>query len=88
MSHASNEHIQTNTNLIIKINMFVFFPLASISHSYRISVIVLHDCLFVPDSIKNLVLVSKLCNDNYSVSFNKTFIYTMKENEVLHLSHW
>ena len=35
MPYASNEHILTNTNLILKINMFVFFPLASISHSYR-----------------------------------------------------
>ena len=34
-------------------------------------------------SIKNLVLVSKLCNDSYSVSFNKTFISVMKENEVV-----
>ena len=40
-----------------------------------ISVIVLHDCLFVPDSRKKIVLVSKLCNDNYSVSFNKTFYF-------------
>ena len=44
---------------------------------------VLPDCLFVPDSRKNLVLVSKLCNYNYPVSFNKTFISIMKENEVV-----
>ena len=37
----------------------------------------------MPDSRKNLVLVSKLCNDSYSVSFNKTFISIMKENEVV-----
>ena len=43
----------------------------------------MYDCLFVPDSIKNLVSVSKLCNDIYSVSFNETFVYIMKENEVV-----
>ena len=37
----------------------------------------------MPDSRKNLVLVSKLCNDNYSVSFNKNFVSIMKENEVV-----
>ena len=47
-----------------------------------ILVVVLHDCLFVPDSRKNLVSVSKFCNDIYSVSFNKTFSI-MKENEVV-----
>ena len=35
------------------------------------------------NSRKNLVLVSKLYNDSYSVSFNKTFIYIMNENEVV-----
>ena len=47
------------------------------------SVLVLHDCLFVPDFIKNLISVSKLCNDGYSVSFNKTYVSIMKENEVV-----
>ena len=47
------------------------------------SVLVLNDCLFVPDSRKNLISVSKLCNDSYSVSFNKTHISIMKENEVI-----
>ena len=51
-----------------------------------ISVIVLHNCLFVSDSRKNLVLVSKLCNDNYSFYFNKTFISIMKEKKLLHLA--
>ena len=37
----------------------------------------------MPDSKRNLVLVSKLCNDSYLVSFNKTFISIMKENEVV-----
>ena len=37
----------------------------------------------MPDSRKNLVLVSKLCNDSYSVFFNKTFVYIIKENEVI-----
>ena len=37
----------------------------------------------MPDSRKNLVLVSKLCNDSYSVFFNTTFVYIMKENEVV-----
>ena len=37
----------------------------------------------MPDSRKNLVLVSKLCNDSYSVSFNKTVVSIMKENEVV-----
>ena len=37
-------------------------------------VVILHDCLFVSDSRKNLVSVSKLCNDSYSISFNKTFV--------------
>ena len=37
----------------------------------------------MPDYRKNLVLVYKLCNDSYSVSFNKAFIYIMKENEVV-----
>ena len=27
--------------------------------------------------------VSKLCNVSYSISFNKTFVYIMKENEVV-----
>ena len=35
------------------------------------------------DSRKNLILVSKLCKDNYSVSFNKTYVSIMKENEVV-----
>ena len=43
----------------------------------------MHDCLFVPDSRKNLVLVSILCNDSYSVSFNKTYVSIVKENEVV-----
>ena len=43
----------------------------------------MHDCLFVPDSRKNLASVSKLCNDSYSVYFNKTFVSIMKENEVV-----
>ena len=47
------------------------------------SVLVLHDCLFVPDSRNNLISVSKLCNDSYSISFNKTYVSIMKENEVV-----
>ena len=47
------------------------------------SILVLHDCLFVLDSRKNLISISKLCNDNYSVSFNKTYVSIMKENEVV-----
>ena len=47
------------------------------------SVLVLHDCLFVPDFRKNLISVSKLCNDSYLVSFNKTYVSIMKENEVV-----
>ena len=43
----------------------------------------MHDCLFAPDSGKNLVLVSKLCNESYSFSFNKTFVSIVKENEVV-----
>ena len=35
------------------------------------------------DSRKNLIPLSKLCNDNYSISFNKTFVSIMKENEVV-----
>ena len=46
-------------------------------------VLVLHDCLFVPDFRKNLISVSKLCNDSYLVSFNKTYVSIMKENEVV-----
>ena len=46
-------------------------------------VVVLHDCLFVQYSIKNLVSVSKLCNDIYSISFNKTFVSIMNKNEVV-----
>ena len=37
----------------------------------------------MPNSIKNLVLVSKLCKHSYSVSFNKTFVSIMKENEIV-----
>ena len=37
----------------------------------------------MPDFRKNLVLVSKLCNDIYSFSFNKTFVSIMKEHEVV-----
>ena len=37
----------------------------------------------MPDSRKNLVLVSKLCNDNYLVSFNKNYVSITKENEVV-----
>ena len=33
------------------------------------------------DSRKNLVSVSKLCNDSYSIYFNKTYVSIMKENE-------
>ena len=47
------------------------------------SVLVLHDCLFVPNSRKNLISVSKLCNDSYSFSFNKTYVSIIKENEVV-----
>ena len=47
------------------------------------SVLALHDCLFVPDFRKNLISVSKLCNDSYLVSFNKTYVSIMKENEVV-----
>ena len=43
------------------------------------SVLVLHDCLFKQDSRNNLISVSKLCNDSYSVSFNKTYVSIMKE---------
>ena len=34
-------------------------------------------------SRNNLVSVSKLCNNNYSVSFNKISISIMKENKVV-----
>ena len=34
-------------------------------------------------SRKNVVLVFKLCNNSYSVSYNKTSISIMKENEVV-----
>ena len=37
----------------------------------------------MPNSRKNLVSVSKLCNDIYSISFNKTYVSIMKENEVV-----
>ena len=37
----------------------------------------------MPDSRKNLVSVSKLCNDSYSFSFNNTYVSIMKENEVI-----
>ena len=37
----------------------------------------------MPDSIKNLISFSKLCNDSYSVYFNKTYICIMKDNEVV-----
>ena len=47
------------------------------------SVLVLHDCLFVPESVENFISVSKLCNDGCSVSFNKTYVSIMKENEVV-----
>ena len=47
------------------------------------SVLLLHDFLFVSDSRNNLISVSKLCNDIYSVSFNKTYVSIMKENEVV-----
>ena len=47
------------------------------------SVLVLHDCLFVLDSRNNLISVSKFCNDSYSISFNKTYVSIMKENEVV-----
>ena len=35
MSYASNEHILINTNLILRINMFAFNPLASILSNNR-----------------------------------------------------
>ena len=35
------------------------------------------------DSRKKLVSVSKLSNDSYSVSFNKTYVSIIKENEVV-----
>ena len=37
----------------------------------------------MPDFRKNLILVSKLCNNCYSISFNKTHVSIMKENEVV-----
>ena len=37
----------------------------------------------MPDYTKNLVSVSKLYNDNYSVYFNKTYVSIMKEKEVV-----
>ena len=37
----------------------------------------------MPDSRKNLISISKLCNDSYSVSFNKTYVSIMKENKVV-----
>ena len=37
----------------------------------------------MPDSRKNLVSFSKLCNESYSISFNKTYVSIMKENEVV-----
>ena len=43
----------------------------------------MHDYLFLLDSRKNLVSISKLCNDSYSVSFNKTYVSIMNENEVV-----
>ena len=36
MSYASNEHILINTNLILRINMYVFNPLASILSNNRL----------------------------------------------------
>ena len=36
MSYASDEHILTNTNLILKINMYAFNPLASIISNNRL----------------------------------------------------
>ena len=42
------------------------------------SVLVLHDCLFVPDSRKNLI----------SVSFNKTYVSLSKKMKLLHVAHW
>ena len=47
------------------------------------SILILHDCLFVPYSRKNLLSISKLCYESYLVSFNKTYVSTMKENEVV-----
>ena len=35
------------------------------------------------DSKTNLVSISKLCKDSYLVSFNKTYVSIMKENEVV-----
>ena len=35
------------------------------------------------DSRKKLVSVFKLFNDNFLVYFNKTFVFIMKENEVV-----
>ena len=37
----------------------------------------------MPDSRRNSIFVSKLCNDGYSVFFNKNFVSIMKENEVV-----
>ena len=37
----------------------------------------------MPDYRNNLVSIFKLCNDSYSVSFNKTFVSIMEENEVV-----
>ena len=52
------------------------------------SILVLHDYLFVPDSRKNLILVSKLCNDSYSASSNKIYVSIMKKKmKLLHVAH-
>ena len=37
----------------------------------------------MPDYRKNSVSISKLCNDSYLVSSNKTYVSIMKENEVV-----
>ena len=51
------------------------------------SFVILHDCLFVLDSRKNLILVSKLCHDCYSVSFNKKYVSIMKKMKLLYVAH-
>ena len=73
MTRSLNEgEMQLKMASLASISIIVVGDL-SLSFSNN-SVLVLHDCLFVPDSRNNLISVSKLCNDSYSISFNKTYV--------------
>ncbi|XP_077232489.1 uncharacterized protein LOC143869816 [Tasmannia lanceolata] len=45
--------------------------------------LLLKDCLYVPSIRRNLISISKLISDGYSVNFNKNSVFIKKENYII-----